>query len=1087
MSIVVSSGFAEEYCVQAQARLVALGLNSPGDKGDSPLSPIELSQRYESAHGHLLGDNKTKRPSEIGEAWRNTATNLILSNASLAPWGWATPSNLSLLEFWREFEPGCRFLIVYASPADAIARMMAHKQIQGAEQLKHQMNRWRDYYASAIAFCHRHSDVTVLAHHDRTAGDEHFDKLVSDRFNLPNRHVSTDTSISDDTPALLQSVSSLLSRNNQELLTLFQELENTADFPSQGAHQNDFDLAVSALNGYGGLVSVEKLETAQTLLNETRERANNLSSDITEKDKRINELELQIDEEQKAIIALKENFEAQEANLKSRLQKIEALEAEIDDERKKLIAQNEKSDAQTAELDDKNQKIGTLEAEIDAERNALSELRQQRDAQAAELHDKNQRIETLETEINAERNALSELKQQRDAQAAELHDKNQRIETLETEIDTERNALSDLKQQNDAQAAELGDKKNKIGTLEAEIDAERNAFNELKQQRDSQTAELHDKNQKIGTLEAEIDAKKSALSELKQQNDAQAAELHDKNQKIETLLAEIDAEKSALTELKQQNDAQAAELHDKNQKIETLQAEIDAEKSALTELKQQNDAQTAELDDKNQKIEMLQAEIDAERNALSELKQQCDLQVTELDDKNNAIKALEIKWRETSESLTRTEHELLVEQNASDKLNKRFLHLDHAQEATRLEIGEKDSLIGTLQEKIQLTEKVLHQLEQDCAIAHMQLDQTQSENQNYLDKNRDLSKELDLTVSKYQTTQEQLLHSEADREILKAAILDSEQVVSALKLELQQTQIESQHDLDKTRDLSKELDLTASKYQITQEQLLHSEADREILKAAILDAEQVNSALKLELQQTKNALVRAKEDHESSLQKQQISDHVALVDTLEEVELLKLQLHQTQEELERQFNRVIEPPSEGHSTPPSTQSSNFSQSPPSKPTATIIDLRQFIDGQQWHHAEADGRWGGPGLISTVTLPPLASGKYLVETMIVSAMSLDIVENIKIRINGNTVRLSKRILADMKGMTAPLRRLKAAIQKVEAPYPVLISGHLHLNQNDEASKAVLSLEFPRAISPADFGDTDTRRLTAKVKTISLTQL
>ena len=40
--------------------------------------------------------------------------------------------------------------------------------------------------------------------------------------------------------------------------------------------------------------------------------------------------------------------------------------------------------------------------------------------------------------------------------------------------------------------------------------------------------------------------------------------------------------------------------------------------------------------------------------------------------------------------------------------------------------------------------------------------------------------------------------------------------------------------------------------------------------------------------------------------------------------------------------------------------------------AITVDMRDEIPGNNWYHAEVDGRWAGPGLVSTLQLPVLAA-------------------------------------------------------------------------------------------------------------------
>ena len=204
-----------------------------------------------------------------------------------------------------------------------------------------------------------------------------------------------------------------------------------------------------------------------------------------------------------------------------------------------------------------------------------------------------------------------------------------------------------------------------------------------------------------------------------------------------------------------------------------------------------------------------------------------------------------------------------------------------------------------------------------------------------------------------------------------------------------------------------------------------------------------------------------------------------------ENELLLRQLHQVQEELEREIlkqrekeNALAKLKESGAEKvvdmPPSAQPSNY----------TLIDLRSFIEGTNWYYGESDGRWAGPDLVSTLKLPRLEQGTYTIKLGVVSAMAPEIVDDLSIDLNGKTIPLRKLIRADLKGRLAPLKRLKSQIRGPQHPYPILVSGRVEIGANANQDNPVLTLRFPKAISPMDRGEEDSRLLTIMFETIEL---
>ena len=205
-------------------------------------------------------------------------------------------------------------------------------------------------------------------------------------------------------------------------------------------------------------------------------------------------------------------------------------------------------------------------------------------------------------------------------------------------------------------------------------------------------------------------------------------------------------------------------------------------------------------------------------------------------------------------------------------------------------------------------------------------------------------------------------------------------------------------------------------------------------------------------------------------------------------ELIK-QLEQTQSELERQFLRAhsLEQELKDVKAQPVPEPITKPISPPLLPKPVdeaTIDLRQFIDGENWHNAEQDGRWGGPGNDSTLKIPRLAKGRYSVSVDIVSAMNTNILNGIELSLDGRKIQCSVQYLSHLGGRSAPFRRTIARIQQHPNPYPAKITGAFAVDKVTDKPSHVLTIRAPRTIAPSELGQPDTRKLSAHVARVEL---
>ncbi len=178
----------------------------------------------------------------------------------------------------------------------------------------------------------------------------------------------------------------------------------------------------------------------------------------------------------------------------------------------------------------------------------------------------------------------------------------------------------------------------------------------------------------------------------------------------------------------------------------------------------------------------------------------------------------------------------------------------------------------------------------------------------------------------------------------------------------------------------------------------------------------------------------------------------------EENELLLLQLHQVEGELERYYLENRQLLDAARSPPPSpVAASEFA------PVEVLYDLRQEIDGENWYYAEHDGRWAGPELRSTLRVPALPAGHYRLQLCIVDAMEPEILAGMSLAFND--IPLTIGIPNDDH-------------------YPTMLQADFSVVATDMAPVWRFVLGFSKVVSPAERGSDDQRHLAIRVASLSL---
>ncbi len=276
------------------------------------------------------------------------------------------------------------------------------------------------------------------------------------------------------------------------------------------------------------------------------------------------------------------------------------------------------------------------------------------------------------------------------------------------------------------------------------------------------------------------------------------------------------------------------------------------------------------------------------------------------------------------------------------------------------------------------------------------------------------------------------------------------------------------HDLEAVADVSGEA--VIQQQQINLKSVLQQENSatlqelREEKKRLLQQQHQTQEALEQSLSE-KNKL---SEEISKLSQNKRVTNSAELAEKTKELqeenELLLLQLHQVQEELEHYFceyQKLTDPTSRHHG-------GGAQLSTPSVGLAleTLFDLRdEQIIGNNWYDAEADGRWAGPGTTSTLNLPVPGEGPFELVFDIVHALDASIVKHMQIMLNGEPLTLRHKF------GKLPIKR-----------FPCQVKAQVPQSNNAQPSTWQVELRFPKTVSPADKGSDDHRQLAIRLKSI-----
>lgn len=275
---------------------------------------------------------------------------------------------------------------------------------------------------------------------------------------------------------------------------------------------------------------------------------------------------------------------------------------------------------------------------------------------------------------------------------------------------------------------------------------------------------------------------------------------------------------------------------------------------------------------------------------------------------------------------------------------------------------------------------------------------------------------------------------------------------------------------------------------------------REISEAnmALSQATERNSELERRLEQAVRELDEAKNIEASAAAHFNEEPQATNEELVAEIDVLHSQLAQTQSELTRYFSKYQDLKRSGINAPqpvvqhpdpiqPEIGSVPAAKRSPETPKM-LIDFRSFVDGTGMYHPEPQGRWAGPLNRSDIQLKDLEPGHYDVTLRVIDAMSVDILYGVKLALNGRELETKIKVFSDIGGRLAPLRRLKATVQKHKRPFPVDFSCRLRPEYfNQQNLTQVFSILCPGVKSPSVDGAEDSRRLSICVRSLELSEI
>jgi len=258
MNLIITSGMDHRWCEFAHNQLLKMGLQPPRAGEQTGINPEQLIGKMTSAYTANKGPGNGLAPLKPGKAWELAASDLVLANADKEYWGWCSPNNLQFLDFWSEFEPNARFVLIYGSAHETLGRSLDQYNLS-SENVDAFISRWREYHESLLRFFHANPERSALIHvREFQVGEQHIVDLINSRLGVSLK-VPGSSDVYERS-ALDELIARIFTENSPSVESLLEEMHNSADIPRMRSN------TVATIDGLSAAVELAELRNSVTEL-----------------------------------------------------------------------------------------------------------------------------------------------------------------------------------------------------------------------------------------------------------------------------------------------------------------------------------------------------------------------------------------------------------------------------------------------------------------------------------------------------------------------------------------------------------------------------------------------------------------------------------------------------------------------------------------------------------------------------------------------------------------------------------------------------------------------------------------------------
>lgn len=181
MKVIVCTGSPNSGFEGVFELLMRAGVVGAKPAEQDALSPQDIETNLLNAQEIKNIGNEPLKQVLPGKIWEKLAADLFLRNINSQVWGWTSENAALLMDFWQDFDPQVKILMVYHSPIDYLAQVLYQTEQNHLAVIPQALNQWVNWNTELLRHFHRNTDRCLLVNSAQVAAQPaaFLDKLRS--------------------------------------------------------------------------------------------------------------------------------------------------------------------------------------------------------------------------------------------------------------------------------------------------------------------------------------------------------------------------------------------------------------------------------------------------------------------------------------------------------------------------------------------------------------------------------------------------------------------------------------------------------------------------------------------------------------------------------------------------------------------------------------------------------------------------------------------------------------------------------------------------------------------------------------------